>query len=327
MNPKNVKQFNKLPLQGPQVYYLLLFMIFLGQTLYAQGIPQNVKRVLFLGNSITYAGSYVTDIEAYFVAHYPNQAIEFINVGLPSETVSGLSEDGHAGGRFPRPDLHERLARVLNQTQPDWVFACYGMNDGIYLPLDETRFQRFKDGISWLHDEVAKTGAKIIHLTPPVYDELRGKNVGYAAVLDRYSDWLLSKRKTSKWEVIDIHYPMKKYLEAHRKIEAQFALSGFALAEDGVHAGETGHWIMARQVLLYLGEKTVAKVPDIKTAIAVVPSSEQILKLVSQRQQMMKDAWLTATGHKRPEMKIGLPLDEAKNKAAEIEQQIRTLLK
>jgi hypothetical protein len=66
----------------------------------AQGIPNNVKRVLFLGNSITYAGGYVTDIEAYFVTHYPNQSIEFINVGLPSETVSGLSEEGTRGRTF-----------------------------------------------------------------------------------------------------------------------------------------------------------------------------------------------------------------------------------
>ena len=50
-----------------------------------------------------------------------------------------MSEEGHAGGKFPRPDLHERLDRALPKTKPDLVFACYGMNDGIYLPLDEAR--------------------------------------------------------------------------------------------------------------------------------------------------------------------------------------------
>ena len=90
MNPKNAKQFHKLSFQGLQVCILWVFLIGFEQTAFAQGIPNNVKRVLFLGNSITYAGSYVTDIEAYFVTHYPNQAIEFINVGLPSETVSGI---------------------------------------------------------------------------------------------------------------------------------------------------------------------------------------------------------------------------------------------
>src|SRR5258708_23755619 len=91
-------------------------------------LPPGVKRVLFLGDSITYGGHYVCDVEAYFVTRYPERKIEFINEGLPSETVSGLSEPGHAGGQFPRPDLHERLARVLAGTKADLVFACYGMN-------------------------------------------------------------------------------------------------------------------------------------------------------------------------------------------------------
>ncbi|UFH53869.1 hypothetical protein [Spirosoma sp. KNUC1025] len=134
----------------------------------ASPFPKGTKRILFLGNSITYAGSYVTDIETYFVVHYPKQSYEFINVGLPSETVSGLSEPNHADGRFPRPDLHERLSQVLAQTKPDVVFACYGMNDGIYLPLDETRFRPYREGMKWLHTELEKIGAKrIIFLTPP----------------------------------------------------------------------------------------------------------------------------------------------------------------
>jgi len=39
----------------------------------------------------------------------------------------------------------------------------------------------------------------------------------------------------------------------------------------------------------------------------------------------MKDAWLTATGHTRPEMKTGLPLNEAKSKASAIGKQINAL--
>jgi hypothetical protein len=41
----------------------------------------------------------------------------------------------------------------------------------------------------------------------------------------------------------------------------------------------------------------------------------------------MKDAWLTYTGHKRPWMKTGIPIDEARHKYDEIDKQIRTLLK
>ncbi|MDQ6813524.1 MAG: G-D-S-L family lipolytic protein, partial [Bacteroidota bacterium] len=139
---------------------------------FAQPLAAGVKRILFLGNSITWAGNYVNDVEAFIRVQHPVRELEFINAGLSSETVSGLSEPGHAGGSFPRPDLHERLARVLTQTKPDLVFACYGMNDGIYMPFDLDRFQKFKDGINWLHAEVTKTGARLIHLTPPYYDEV-----------------------------------------------------------------------------------------------------------------------------------------------------------
>jgi lysophospholipase L1-like esterase len=180
----------------------------------AYHIPDSTNKILFLGNSITYSGQYVNHIEAFLKLKYPAINYEFINCGLPSETVSGLSEEGHAGGQFPRPALHERLQRVLLQTKPDLVFACYGMNDGIYLPLDPERFEKFKTGIYLLHETVLKSGAAVIHLTPPVYDEKKGE--AYANVLDFYSDWLISCRYNHNWQVMDIHWPMKKFLEEKR---------------------------------------------------------------------------------------------------------------
>ena len=47
---------------------------------------------------------------------------------------------------------------LIKKVKPDLVFACYGMNDGIYLPLADDRFGRFKDGMRKLHDEVTKGG-------------------------------------------------------------------------------------------------------------------------------------------------------------------------
>ena len=288
---------------------------------FAQHISPAAKRIVFLGNSITWAGMYVNDVEAYLRVQYPSRQFDIINVGLPSETVSGLSEPGHADGQFPRPDLHERLARVLQQTKPDLVFACYGMNDGIYMPFDSIRFQKFKDGINWLHDEIEQTGARLIHLTPPDYDEVRGKSMGYTNVLDIYSCWLLSKMKSSKWEVIDIHTPMKKYLLQHRKTD-----STFALAPDGVHPGEAGHWIIAKQILQQLGFKKVAKFTGIVESLQQIPDAAALLKVVANRQNMLRDASLTATKHIRPGLPVGLPLKEAETKAGEALREIEALI-
>jgi len=300
-------------------YLIVLFFLFGKVTeCFTQGFPANIHRIVFLGNSITYAGTYINYLETYFIANYPNQQIEFINVGLPSETVSGLSEEGHADGKFPRPVLYERLERVLKLIKPDIVFACYGMNDGIYKTFDENRFLLFKDGINWLHNTVIKFGAEIIHITPPVYDEDLGKKVGYAEVLDRYSDWLIEQHKMQKWQVIDCHYPMKLFLEGHRKIDKEFNLNGFYLASDGVHPGELGHWIITRSILTYLGEIKASQASGIMATIG----SKKLLDLVVERQVIMKDAWLTVCGHKRPGMKIGLSLEDAKLITADITSKI-----
>lgn len=282
-------------------------------------IPSETHRIVFLGNSITYSGQYISYVETYYRLKHPDRDLEWINVGLPSETVSGLSEDNHANGAFLRPDLHERLDRVFEQLKPDLVFVNYGMNDGIYLPLDEERFQKYKEGINWLDSKIAEIKADVIYLTPPVYDPKKGAD--YANVLDNYSDWLLS-RYTDEWKVIDIHWPMRKYLEDQRALD-----SAYYLAKDGVHPGEIGHWLMAKEILLSLGESEVRDFDDIHEAIASFANGEKILNLISERQALLRDAWLTSTGHLRPGLAEGMPLSQAEQEAGLIEKEIQRLLK
>lgn len=286
----------------------------------AATLPPAVKRVLFLGDSITYGGFYAACVETYFVTRHPAREIEFINAGLSSETVSGLSEPGHAGGAFPRPDLHERLARVLAQTKPDLVFACYGMNDGIYLPLDDTRFAAYQSGLRRLRAAVTAAGATLVHLTPPVYVDVKGQSPTYPAVLDRYAEWLVQQRSAG-WEVIDVHTAMARALAARRQSEPAFTFS-----RDGVHPDEAGHWVMARAVLAHLGARDFPAEGDLAAMLAAQPRGAEILKLVRSRSEILRDAWLTSTGHTRPKTKAGLPLAEANELARATGEKIRALL-
>lgn len=300
---------------------IFFFLIGTGQANSQETSPisKATKQVLFLGNSITYAGPYITYVETYYRLKHPESSIEWINLGLPSETVSGLSEEGHAGGAFPRPDLHERLSRVFNQLKPDLVFANYGMNDGIYKPLDDLRFQKYKDGILWLAHAISTMGAKGVFLTPPIYDPAKGE--AYANVLDNYSDWMLSKRYTDHWDVIDTHWPMRKFLEGKRKEDPSYYL-----AKDGIHPGPTGHWLMAREILFFLGETEVSAYEEFSEAIEDMPNSRELLELISNKQAIQRDAWLRSTGHLRPGLNEGLPMEEAQKKISELEKQIQSLL-
>lgn len=304
--------------------FFLLLIIFLGiqKQCLAQHytIPANAKKIVFIGNSITYAGYYVSCIDAYLRLQYPERHFEIVNVGLPSETVSGLSEDGHAGGKFPRPDLHERLDRILSKLKPDLVFACYGMNDGIYLPFDNDRFQKFCEGMKWMHELVTKSGAPIIHITTPIYDERKGN--AYSNVLDIYTDWLISQRYTNNWSVIDVHWPMKKYLEDQRLKDVTFKF-----AADGIHPDNVGHFIIAKQILLSLGETKIASATNMQDVLSGYKNGEAVFRLIEKEQAIRKDAYLTFTGHKRPGMNVGLPLAEAERQCADIEKQIQMLIK
>lgn len=276
--------------------------------------------MLFLGDSITYAGLYIIYIETYLRFQYPGEAFSIINCGLSSETVSGLSEQNHAGGAFARPDLHERLERVLTKTHPDVVIACYGMNDGIYQPLDQEHFAAFQTGMRKLHDLVIQQGAKIIHLTPPPFDDVDGRHPYYEAVIAQEAQWLMSQN-TEGWVVFDIHSPMNAYLSDYKKEDPDFRL-----APDGVHPDPLGHWLIAREILRNLGFPEITDIGNFDSLTEQYEQRTHILNLIKQKHELLRDAWLTATGHSRPDVRSGIPLIEAQELDRNIETTIHHLL-
>lgn len=307
----------------------VLLLLFCLSLWYTQAIGQKKgnnfawdagQKVLFLGNSITYAGQYVAMTESLLLGSHPKGKPQFINSGLPSETVSGLSEPNHADGKFPRPCLFDRLVGVLDKIKPEVVFVCYGMNDGIYLPFDSARFEAYKDGIIRLHKRLVDQGVKrIIWMTPPVHDDPQLRLHGYNKVLDRYAEWLIGYARKQSWEIIDLHFPMRRYLEAKIEKDAQFKL-----AADGVHPGELGHWLMAKEIVQHL----IPNFPLESTwddNLHNKPKLLQLYALVLKRQTIMKDAWLTFTGHKRPGLSKGIPMEDASKAYAAIQTEIKTL--
>jgi lysophospholipase L1-like esterase len=286
-------------------------------------LPARSRRILFLGDSITYDGRYVTYFEAWLAARFRDTAPEVINAGLPSETVSGLTEEGHADGLFPRPCLHERLERVLGAIKPDLIIACYGMNCGIYQPFDEERFAEYREGIEKLREAARDAAADIVFMTPPVFDHKNAPwaDAGYNSVLTRYSAWLRAQRDAA-WNVISLHRPMSRALEAERAADAAFTFQ-----QDGVHPGDAGHWFMARRLIQYFGGSEDAF--DAATPEAMVKAlnaDPAILPLLRNRMVCLRGAWLSHTGHKRPGLPAGLPLEKAREEVRTVSRKIAALL-
>lgn len=287
-----------------------------------------IKRIVFLGDSITQAGDYVTDIDCWLVSQ--GRKIEIINLGLGSETASNLTAEENESHlkrhKFGRPFISERLDRVLGATKPELVFACYGMNDAFSLPPDAEGFKRYAEAITSLRETILKSGAKqVVMLTPPVKECKHGewdKNV-QDQNLARYTDWLLSMKKQG-WNVVDIHSPMRRALEAERERNPEF---GFT--KDSVHPGRQGHWVMARCVL---GQFFGANLDGLAGAEALFPEhGDEIRGLIQQRMKVRFEAWMSRIRHTRPGVpggpgsKQGPSVEEAETKAAELTKKLEEM--
>ena len=264
-------------------------------------------RVLFLGDSITHGGNWTVYVESAIRAQKGLSRASIVNMGLSSETTSGLSEPGHAGGAFPRPDLHERLGRVLAQYKPTLVVACYGINDGIYQPLDAVRQLAFQDGIIRLRLACIRAGAHVVVVTPPLFapDDRAKDVINYDGVMEAYGAWLVAQR-TAGWQVIDIHPLLHQAVEAAKKADPTFIY-----ARDNLHPGEQGHLFMAKAVWQSLA-------PMMKWKANVEFADGAKLKLLRDSSAVLRDAWLMQSGHKRPGVKGGLPLAQAEARSAEL---------
>ena len=313
----------------------LLLLFFVASSIFAthlradETLPPLKGRVLFLGDSITHDGRYITFVETFLRENSTlgDTLPDLINLGLPSETLSGQSEPDHP---FPRPDVHERLDRALEKVQPDLVVACYGMNDGIYHPFSDERFAAYQDGVKRLIEKVKASGAKLVLMTPPPFDpqpmrkagkllpDKDGANYSWKTIYEDYDDkviaryaaWILEQAdRDGVAGTIDLHRPVNDYVTAQRSKDPAFAMS-----KDGVHIDETGHRILAEVVLGAWGLTEKGKPLEVDA---------DIYTLVNQRQKLLHNSWLSHVGHKRPGTKAGPPRAEAQSQAASIDSQLQ----
>ena len=282
----------------------------LGLSLGAQNVESLAgKRTVFLGDSITQAGGYVTFTAYYLEKLYPQKSFDIYGLGLSSETVSGLSEPNHANGAFPRPCLFERLGRLLDRVKPEVVFACYGMNDGIYQPLDPARFAAFKHGITNLIAQGKAAGVKQVFLiTPPIYDaSLKAGEFNYDSVLTEYAAWEMTLSGPGV-QVMDLHTPMRKARDARTEI----------FSADHVHPGDEGHLLMATTILAGLG----VQVPD-ETLAAV--KADPLYKLVSDQRRLRSTHWMNHIGYTREKTVTPQPLEATEVDVAKLQERIDAL--
>lgn len=287
------------------------------------------QRVLLLGDSITQDGRYVTFLEYYVHRLAPGTRADVISIGLGSETISGLTEPGHA---YPRPNGLDRLDRALGTIKPSVVFACYGMNDGIYHPSSPERLAAFSQGLDVLIRKVRAAGAKLVLITPPLFDPLPipqriapadATVYGYQQTFSAYDDVLaelgaaVRTRSGPDVQVIDLHTTMRAALAERRRADP-----AFTFAPDGVHPGDLGHLLMARTVASGLG----LALPEItlETELARI-QADPLFPLVRDRRALRSEAWLAHIGYTRGETYRAQSVQAAERVATRLQAEIEQM--
>ncbi len=264
------------------------------------------RRALFVGDSITDAGTYVSQVLHLLGGLRPAWRIgKIASVGLSSETLSGLSEPKHP---FPRPCLHERLDRALAKFKPEILFSCYGMNDGIYNPQSPKRMKAYQDGVEKLLSKAYAAGVEhAVLMTPPPFDpkpvadkvlpasapeeEFSYMNPfeGYYSVMEGYAKWLM-ELKRPKLTVIDLNSALKTSLREGLKFDSSFCLS-----PDGIHPNFFGHLLIALEILKALGVESGKSPQELCAELEASPS----FKAADERRKALSEAWRAYIGYTR----------------------------
>jgi lysophospholipase L1-like esterase len=223
------------------ITFSLLFAILYGVQVKAQEVKPfvNGDRVVFLGNSITEAGYYGSNIWLYYMTRFPDQKLSVINAGIGGDVVG---------------QMNDRFEQDVLPKKPNIMVLTFGMNDSGYgefneANANETAKQRIDKSYQNFNLLAAKLKAqpniKPIIMSSSPYDEtMENKNnyfKGKSKAMEQIIAFQQETAKNNGWAYIDLFHPMTEINVREQQKKADFTITG----PDRIHPGRGGHLIMA----------------------------------------------------------------------------------
>ncbi|MBE7026926.1 MAG: hypothetical protein E7410_05120 [Ruminococcaceae bacterium] len=221
-------------------------------------------KVAFIGDSITYGGSYFKNIFNYYTTRYPNIKFSYFNKGVNSDDTQ---------------EAFDRLGRdVFNyNTKYTKIVIMLGANDmnrRLYFPDKqlESSFQashnetmkRYEKRCRALIEAIKQRGVNdIILVTPPMFDEWVDESPNDNSpdmnnVMRKAGSLLFDLAKEYDIEFVDVNTP--------QLIVTQYNLEKnpyFCFVSDRIHADDLGHYIKTYAFLKAQGETGEVATVDI----------------------------------------------------------------
>ena len=211
---------------------------------------QNVKQVVFLGDSITQNAvinsenfkGYITLIQEEV-----DENIKLIGRGISGDKVS---------------DLLTRYKEDVLKLNPDIVFIYIGIND-VWHKYDfgtGTDIDLYENGLRKIISDVKNQGAKVVLCTPTVIGENSGefrlgnqfKDVETMEKMDQdlddFSDIIRKLSSEYNTELVDLRKAFKQYISENNPENKAKGI----LTTDGVHLNNKGSKLIAENMLNYI---------------------------------------------------------------------------
>ena len=239
------------------ILLLLLSFVSLAAQEFKPGTAQPFQggdTVCYVGDSITHGGSYHAIVTLFYTTRYPDRDIKYYNNGIGGDRASNIMSDE----RF-------RLNVDILSHKPTVATIMLGMNDvgrndyGLKNSGPEIEKKRqasldlYNDSMTKLVAALRGVGARIIFLTPSIYEE--GANlsikdaaenmVGVNGALGKCAAQEKEWAKAPSSGYADFYQVMNAVNERERKMDSGFTIVG----KDRVHPGPVGHFVMAYTLL------------------------------------------------------------------------------
>ena len=187
--------------------------------------PKNA-RVLFIGDSITCNGTFLSHIQEYYRTHFPEDKVKCFNAGV-------------SGGTVKKSALFY-FEKDMKDYSPTHAVVMLGMND-LWEPLED-----YFEGMDTLLQMLYARGIPVTLCTPSPYDGGRApETVSTRRTADKLTGFgYFCRGLAMKYgaSVVDINGVMTDFLDAMQKKEPSFTLHW----DDRVHpTPELGHVVMA----------------------------------------------------------------------------------
>ena len=264
----------------PKITGALLLFVLAVPDLKAQKLEpfKDGDKVMLMGNSITEAGYYGSNIWLYYMTRFPEHRITVFNAGIGGDV---------AGQMYDRFDYE-----VLSK-KPNILVLTFGMNDSGYAEFneanaEETARQRIEK--SYRSFEQLQTKLKshsdikpVIMSSSPYDESMKNKNnyfKGKSKAMEQIVAFQQEAARKNEWAYVDLFHPMTEINVREQKRNPEFTITG----PDRIHPGRPGHLVMAG---IFLKNQGLAGQP---VAIVDIDAKKGLAKAENAKVDLSKNA-------------------------------------